>query len=371
MMKHKRYDFQNNNLKDSAPLITNWAQKHDIDMFDFDECMFDQATDQMFVEHLTWVKNNYAMLAVVECHPFFKTDERYHARTDSITKISNDLNLPLIFLTADYKLWNTTEKTNRTFFPDWYFRQRQWAVQQNYKEFKFLDSRKYNFSCGNKSNYRLEKVYNYIESYRRSRADWYLTIYNHPHTRISDVPGKNISGLRQDQVDIWDNEIRINIPEFQDDLVFPDIYVTNPHSTLFPVHTDSYCNLVMEHTMEVSVLSEKSFKPFIALQIPIYLAHTGAANAINQLGFDIFYDFIDHNSYDNIEVNCEYTFTDNFTKRIDKVHELIDKLYETNFQDFFHDTKTKLRLNQNQNHFYSDKIDQLCIKYLDQLLDKY
>jgi hypothetical protein len=370
-LKHERYDFQNNNFKDSSPLITTWAQNNSIGMFDFDECMFDQASEQMFVEHLTWAKNNFAALAIVECHPFFNTDERYHERTNSINRIADDLNLSLIFLTADYKLWEGTEKTNRTFFPDWYFRQRQWAVQQNYKEFKFSDSRKYNFSCGNKSNYRSEKVYNYIESYRRNRADWYITMYNYPQARISDTPGQHIAGLTEDQIEVWDNKIRPNIPEFKDDLVFPDIYVTNPHSTLFPVHTDSYCNLVMEHTMEVPVLSEKSFKPFIALQIPIYLAATGAAAAVTKLGFDIFYDFVDHNLYDYVEINPEYSITENFTKRIDKVHELIDTLYQTNFEDFIHSTTTKIRLQQNQDYFYSTEIDKICVDQLNGILNKY
>jgi hypothetical protein len=60
----------------------------------------------------------------------------------------------------------------------------------------------------------------------------------------------------------------------------------------------------------------------------------------------------------------------NFTKRIDKVHELIDNLYTTNITDFIHDPNTKQRLKFNQDYFYSDEIDKLCVRHLDKILDK-
>lgn len=368
-MKYEKYDFQECNLKDASPLITTWAEKNQIGMFDFDECMFDRSHEDTIKEHLVWAKNNYNTLAIIESHPFFVNDDWYQKKITYIKEVASDIKLPLIFLTADYKLWNNI-RNNSAFFPGWYIRQRRWAKQMNYRDFIFSDDRKYNFSCGNKSNLRSEKIYNYIECYKRKRKDWYITIYNHPTARISDVEGKNIAGLTKEQVVIWDNEIRDKIPEFQNDLIPPDNFFTNPHTTLFPVYTDSYCNLVMEHSMEVAILSEKSFKPFIAQQIPIFLAHTGAAAAMANLGFDIFYDFIDHNKYDFVESITGYRITENFTLRIDKVHELIDELYKTNFIDFIHNTNTKDRLKQNQDYFYSDEIDKRSIVQFEQLLNK-
>lgn len=368
-MKHEQYDFQTCNLKDASPLITAWAEKNQIGMFDFDECMFDCAYEGIIQEHLIWVKNNYSTLAIVESHPFFTNDTWYQKRLTYIKEVAGAIKLPLIFLTANYKLWDNIH-SNSAFYPGWYIRQRHWAKQMNYRDFVFAENRKYNFSCGNKANLRSEKIYNYIECYRRKRKDWYITIYNHPSARISDIEGKNIAGLTKEQVEIWNNEIRDNIPEFQNDLVLPDNFPTNPHATLFPVHTDSYCNLVMEHSMEVAILSEKSFKPFIARQIPIFLAHTGAATAVSNLGFDIFFDFIDHNKYDFVESIPGYRITENFTLRIDKVHELIDELYKTNFSDFIHDPTTRERLKQNQNYFYSDEIDKKAITQFEQLLNK-
>lgn len=367
-MKYPYYDYLEHNFKNASEMVVNWAAQHGIHMFDFDNCMFNEEFDSHIESHMRWIKNNYELLGIVECHPFFDTDERYIDRNNKLRTIADNLNLKYFFLTSDYNLWFNPEH-NKSFFPDWYFRQRKWAVDIGYRNYQFKNNRKYNFSCGNKSNLRTEKIYNYIECYRRRRPDWYVTIYNHPHAKISDVNGANIGGLTAEQIDLWDSEIKNQIKFYQYDLEFPDIYETNPHSTLFPVHTDSYCNLVMEHTMEIAVLSEKSFKPFICEQIPVYLAYINAARAISHLGFDVFYDFIDHNQYDSLHIDNVRTFK-NFTIRIDKIHELIDKLYTTEFTDFFHDNEVKKRLKYNQDYFYSNGIDKICIEHFERLLNK-
>lgn len=361
------YNYLSHNLKNSSPLVTQWADSNDVMMLDFDNCMFDKGFDEHILEFLKYTKENSQFLAIVECHPFFKDDELYIRRKNTILQIVYDLNINYFFLTADYNLWLDKTESNKTFHPDWYFRQRQWSIENNYRSYNFNKDKHYNFSCGNKSNFRTEKIYNYIECYRRRRLDWLVTIYNHPHAKISEKTSEEFAGLSEEQQQLWDTEIRYTIKEYENDVELPDIYFTNPHCVIFPVHTDSYCNLVMEHTMEVPVLSEKSYKPFIAEQIPIYLAATNAARALSYLGFDLFYDFINHNKYDTITVNNS-RIPENFIKRIDKVHELIDELYKTNFMQFVNDAATKQRLKFNQEYFYSDEIDKLCVKHLNQLL---
>ena len=84
--------------------------------------------------------------------------------------------------------------------------------------------------------------------------------------------------------------------------------------------------------------------------------------------FDLFYDFIDHNEYDNIGLGFTNRFPEPWTERVDQVHKLIDKLYTTNFEDFIHDPNTKLRLENNCEHFYSDSIDNMCIDRFNRLL---
>ncbi len=363
------YDYLTHNLKNASPLVTQWAKSNNVMMLDFDNCMFDKDFDTHINDYLKHTKEKSSILAIVECHPFFSEDELYNRRKNTILNLVNDLNIDYFFLTADYNLWLDQPELNKTFHPDWYFRQRQWSIENNYKSYNFDKVRHYNFSCGNKSNFRTEKIYNYIECYRRQRSDWFITIYDHPHAKISQVTSNNFTGISIEQQQLWDLEIRHTIKEYENDVEFPDIYFTNPHCVIFPVHTNSYCNLVMEHTMEVPVLSEKSYKPFIAEQIPIYLAATNAARALSYLGFDLFYDFVDHTQYDTLTVNNSRV-PENFTKRIDQVHSMIDKLYNTDFVEFIHDSRTKQRLKENQEYFYSNKIDEMCIRHFDQLLNK-
>lgn len=369
-MKCQYYDYLENNFQNSSNIIRMWAIKNNVHMFDFDECMFDIKSQTYLLSHLKWVKENFSILCIVECHPYFNTYEDYNIKKSQVVTIAEDLNIPYFFLTSDYNYWLQPEKTfNKSFFPDWYFRLRRWAVNNNYEQHNFKEKKNYNFSCGNKFNLRSEKIYNYIECYKRKRADWLITIYDHNNFKISTVRGKNFSGLNDEQIKLWDNEIRQTIKNFKYDLEPPDdkLNPISPHAVMFPVHTDSYCNLVMEHSMEIEILSEKSYKPFVAEQIPIYLAGLKAAKALTYLGFDLFYDFIDHDLYDYLHTDNSRN-PDNFTKRIDKVHELIDQLYTTNFQDFFYDSNTKTRIKQNKDYFYSDEIDKLCIRHLDQFL---
>lgn len=368
-MKHYYYDYLECNFKDSSLLLSKWAQNNNISLFDFDNCMFDKEFEKTLPNHLQWVKDTSSMLIVVESHPFFADDEIYRCRKEAVINCAEDLNLSWGFFTSDYKLWLDSDNSKFTFHPDWYFRQKKWAKDNQYPLYNFLEKRQYNFACGNRSNYRTEKIYNYIECYRRRRQDWLITIYLNENWSFDVFDGFHIPSLNKEQADLWNNEIRKNIPLYKYDYDKFETY-DNPHSTLFPVHTDSYCNLVMEHTMEVPILSEKSYKPFIAKQIPIYLTAIRAAEALNYLGFDLFYDFIDHNKYDDLQIN-DWRVPENFTMRIDKVHSLIDELYKTNFSEFFHLPETQARLQANQDYFYSDEIDKLCIKHFNQFLDKY
>jgi hypothetical protein len=71
-----------------------------------------------------------------------------------------------------------------------------------------------------------------------------------------------------------------------------------------------------------------------------------------------------------LQVN-NWRVPENFTMRIDRVHQLIDELYKTDFTEFFHRPETQQRLQANQDYFYSDAIDHICIKHYNQLLNKY
>lgn len=366
-MKYIHFDYGHRLQKYSLP-IYNWAQKHDLEFFDFDNCMYSPDQAHLIESHVQSVAEKTKKLIIVEQHPFFDSDEQYTETKTQIIEISNRLNLKLHFLTADYRYWDNI-LNNECFFPHWYFELRNHAINCNYKNFNWPAIRKYNFSCNNMTNYRSEKIYNYIECFRRHRTDWLLSIYDHLHNQISQIDINQIGNIKTDQITIWNEQIKSTIKMYQYDLLNNE--QLSAMSTVFPGHSDSYCNLVMEHSMEIEILSEKSFKPFIAKQIPVYLAQVGACEMLTKLGFDLFYDFINHDHYDNISRGFVNRFPEYWIDRVDQVHKLLDKLYTTNFTDFINDLGTKSRLEKNCEHFYSDKIDQMCIEQFDQLLNKY
>jgi hypothetical protein len=355
-------------LKIYSPLIYNWVIDNNLGLFDFDNCMYSPDRQHLIRNYLKWAAENYNKLLIVEQHPFFDSDEKYINTKNEILEIAAQLNLDLYFLTADYRHWDNI-LTNKCFYPHWYFELRANAVEFNYRSFQWPSTRKYTFSCNNMSNYRSEKIYNYIECFRRYRKDWLISIYDHLRTQMSKVDINDVGKINKDQIDIWNNEIKHTIKLYKNDL-YNNEPCNNAMSTLFPGHVDAYCNLVMEHSMEIEILSEKSFKPFVAGQIPVYLAHAGACTALSKLGFDLFHDFVDHNNYDSIGLGCVDRFPESWVERVDKVHELIDQLYMTNFEDFIHDPNTKLRLENNRDHFYSDSVDKMCIERFNQLLNK-
>lgn len=365
-MKQHYFDYAHR-LAKYSPLIYQWTQDENLGLFDFDDCMYAPDRMNLIDNNLQWQADNSNRLLIIEQHPFFETDEKYTETKKEILEIADKYSLKIYFLTADYRYWDTL-KTNECFYPHWYFELRAHALAYDYKNFNWLENKKYNFSCNNMSNYRSEKIYNYIECFRRKRSDWLLSIYDHPHAQISTVDVHDIGKIKQDQIDIWDNEIKHTIKMYEYDLYNQ----TEPRSamnTLFPGHVDAHCNLVMENSMEIEILSEKSFKSFLARQIPVYLAHAGACTMLRKLGFDLFYDFVDHEKYDNIGLGTD-RFPEYWINRIDQVHVLIDNLYTTNFTDFINNPTTKTRLQKNHDYFYSNTIDKMCIEQFNQLLNK-
>jgi hypothetical protein len=70
------------------------------------------------------------------------------------------------------------------------------------------------------------------------------------------------------------------------------------HAFVNLVHETSFEYEVSPRTWNVPFITEKSTKPFIWGQVPIYNTMRGSLSAIRELGFDLFDDIIDH-SYDN------------------------------------------------------------------------
>jgi hypothetical protein len=98
-------------------------------------------------------------------------------------------------------------------------------------------------------------------------------------------------------------------------------------------------------------MSEKSFKPFLAGQIPVIYGTSGANRLVADMGFDMFYDIIDHNKYDNLETVQE---------RIDGMLACIDTVSESDFAEIF--LSTVDRRKKNKEHLFSKDIEELLMK---------
>ena len=66
-----------------------------------------------------------------------------------------------------------------------------------------------------------------------------------------------------------------------------------------PAFSDSYLNIISEHSYEAKFITEKTVKPIAAGQLFLMVGPCGAIQHLRELGFDTFDDLIDHAHYDN------------------------------------------------------------------------
>jgi len=129
---------------------------------------------------------------------------------------------------------------------------------------------------------------------------------------------------------------------------------------------DSFCNIVTETECEkwpydknnnLPAVSEKSYKPFIAKQIPIYLAAKGHLRYLKSLGFETMDDLLPY-GYDDFNV-------------IEKIKAIVGivefaKKRKNFIKDFYH-THTK-EIEHNYNLVTSNKVDQLILNQIKEFL---
>lgn len=79
----------------------------------------------------------------------------------------------------------------------------------------------------------------------------------------------------------------------------------NDHTVNHPAYTDAYCNIVTEtetdrvvdvmpgtNYNEFEIITEKSYKPFMSRQIPLFLASRGHMDYLKKLGFEVMEDLV-------------------------------------------------------------------------------
>lgn len=135
------------------------------------------------------------------------------------------------------------------------------------------------------------------------------------------------------------------------------------HTTWNDAYLKAYCNIVTETESEVwpywknenlPIVTEKTYKPFLSKQIPIYLAAKGHLKYLEKYGFETMADFLPKN-YDNF----------NTIEKIKTIVKMV-KLEKEYVEDFYFSHIREI--NHNYELVTSDKVEALILEELKEFL---
>lgn len=135
------------------------------------------------------------------------------------------------------------------------------------------------------------------------------------------------------------------------------------HTIQHDAYLKTYCNIVTESESEdwpyykninLPILTEKTYKPFLSKQIPVYLAAKGHLKYLERYGFETMADFLPKN-YDNY----------NTIEKIKAIVKIV-KLGKEYVEDFYFSHIREI--NHNYELVTSDKVEVLIIEELKEFL---
>ena len=139
--------------------------------------------------------------------------------------------------------------------------------------------------------------------------------------------------------------------------------VHNYNIPTHPAYTEAYCNIVTESECEeypytkninLPVITEKSYKPFMSGQIPIMLAAHGHIAYLKELGFEMMEDLLP-TGYDNMNVLQKI---DAIVSIVSNGNEFIENFYFNHLQEIQHNYKL----------INSNKVEKLILQNIKNLL---
>lgn len=129
--------------------------------------------------------------------------------------------------------------------------------------------------------------------------------------------------------------------------------------TNFKNYTQGYVHLLCETYVEYNFLSEKSYKPLMAGQMPMVFGCPDIMRMFQDLGFDLFFDIIDHAYYDSVP---------DWKTRISKMLNIVEQVDQLPLNKIFADTVA--RRQKNLELLYSNTIESSVIARLINKLSK-
>jgi hypothetical protein len=119
------------------------------------------------------------------------------------------------------------------------------------------------------------------------------------------------------------------------------------------VYNKSLFHLVAESGVRENLLSEKTYKIFHVGQIPVMCGAKNAVAHLRDLGFDMFDDIVAHTHYDGV---------DDFKRRIDAMHMVLDSVVTLDHDRLL--ASTAARRQKNYQWFHSHELTDLVVKVL-------
>ena len=256
---------------------------------------------------------------------------------------------PHVYLHGHYNIINNPKRLE-LYFP-WYFAQACTEGDKNNYSRSAPEYRKerksYAFSCLNR-NPKTERCWFYTKLQRCSFYSQTITSFYSSYTWEEPISLNDLEQYSDKQTrDIFERNVMPFLPICTDEDA-EQLKINPGHFTgsiSHPAFSDSCVNIISEHSYEIQFLSEKTVKPIAAGQLFLMAGPVGAIKHLEDLGFDVFRDFIDHDYYDN-EPNTKL--------RLLKMLEVAEQLYADNPQDIF--STTYYRREQNKNHLFSEDL---------------
>jgi hypothetical protein len=262
-------------------------------------------------------------------------DQSTHCVNLTEPAFAQDYEIPFYYLSGDFAHFRNPTP-GIIFFPYWLVQARQFP--DNDLDFgSYTDINRKYFCSSICRHPRDHRVYNFLQLRKRhytSQIFW--TFYNCPHFVF---PIENVYDCNDQE---WNSflEYYQQAPQIEGWGEYECI-----SNTKWDAFVNSYFNLVSETYTTHQFASEKSYKPFLSGQIPVIYGAPGANRVLADIGFDMFYDIVNHHLYDDHA---------HVTDRIDQIWVELDRLSNLNMIEIFQATADRRR--KNKEYFFSQEL---------------
>jgi hypothetical protein len=294
-----------------------------------------------------YLPNKVALLVGPEVEPYdidrlsqqYKVDYAFQDQSShNIELPSNCYNFksPFYYLTSTMDYFYSP-KPGILFYPYWLLTTRQFP-DNNIKIGSPQDLTRQFVASSIARHPKPHRIYNIVKLQKKSYLDKiYWTFFKNSYFDIQH------DGLTDNEwnefVEFYDKRPNIMIGEEQ-----------CVRSTDHEAFADSYVNITSETYTNYNFLSEKAYKPFLAGQLAMIYGTSGVVKMLDSLGFDMFYDIIDHDQYD---------YQPTYQKRIDSMLTLLDTVVTYNFEEIFN--ATAHRRQRNKDYLFSQELTDLVM----------